>query len=247
MKLEDTIFRVADCETTGMDARDAKDAEKGLHRVVEVACQDMTLHGFGERYASLINPGRKIDLGAMAVHHITDAMVADAPELDEVWTDIVNVGEHHCLVFHNAEFDTSFLDPMECPVLCTLRLSRHLLPDIESHKNQYLRYYLGLGLDPSTPTHRAAGDVLVTAHILQNLVRRAMVEKGITDLETLIKWSEEPVLLKTCRFGAKHNGDPWSKVPISYMTWMLREVQDMDRDTRHTIEFYMDAHRARNR
>lgn len=244
MNIKDAVFRVMDCETTGFDGRDTPKGEEGQHRVIEIAYLDATMRGFLTNASTFVNPGRPIDIGAMAVHHITERMVADAPTMEEVLPTVLD-GEYNAIVFHNAEFDTQFIPVGDRPVLCTLRLARKLLPDIESHKNQYLRYYLDLGLEPNLPCHRAAGDVIVTAHILQHLLKRVVAK--ITDLEQLITWVEEPMLLKTCRFGSKHYGDPWAKVPVSYMAWMLREVQDMDRDMSYTVNYYLDAHRARTR
>jgi DNA polymerase III epsilon subunit-like protein len=76
---------------------------------------------------------------------------------------------------HNARFDLSFVGPRLCTqALCTLRLSRALFPDAPNHKNQTLRYYLGIDAIAAEPltAHRALGDALVSAHILIACRRR---------------------------------------------------------------------------
>jgi len=87
--------------------------------------------------------------------------------------------------------------------------------------------------------HRAMGDTTVTALILQKMLRIAVEEKGIGDLERLIEWANEPVLLETCRFG-KHYGQKWSEVPTDYLQWMkTNNVRMEDRDIARTVEHYL--------
>ena len=59
-----------DAETTGLEQ---KDRLCSLGVIIDEAGRSETLY-------ELINPGRKIPPAAMAVHHITNEMVAEAPE-----------------------------------------------------------------------------------------------------------------------------------------------------------------------
>ena len=230
MDLQEAVIRVVDCETTGMDP--------ATSRVVEVAYADLNYRrGIIGSASSFINPGCKIPFDAMAIHHITDKMVEGAPRLDAVWPSFQN-GSFHTMAAHNAPFDFSFLKAPPS-VLCTLRLARHLWPDLESHKNQYLRYYLGVEVASDVLIHRALGDAIVTALVLQKMMGIVIEKGGIHDLETLIAWSNEPVLLGTCWFGNKHRGRKWSEVPLDYLQWMKEKVTDMDADTKYTVEQYL--------
>lgn len=234
-KITESIIRVADCETTGFDPKE--------HRVVEIACCDVTLaDGIIDGATSLVNPEREIPIDVKAIHHITEEMVAGAPLFDAIWPSLREGGDHGSEIAafcaHNAEFDFAFLPVDTHPKLCTLRVARHFWPDIEQHKNQYLRYYLGVKVNPDMVTHRALGDATVTALNLQVMLKVAVEEKGFVNIEDLIEFTNRPVLLKTCRFGKAHYDKKWSEVPKSYLAWMKQNVNDMDIDTAHTVAHY---------
>lgn len=232
MRIEDTLIRVIDCETTGIDPAE--------HRVIEVAYADLDYNrGIIGSGSSLVNPGMEIPISSMVVHHITNRMVEGAPSLEDVWPKM-REGEFHAMAAHNAEFDFAFLET-DAPKLCTLRLSRHLWPNLESHSNQYLRYYLGIDeVGADVPMHRAMGDAAVTALIMRKMLKIAVEERGISSLEKLIEWSSKPVLLETCGFGM-HKGSKWSEVPKSYLRWMKdKDVRMDDVDMAHTVEHYLN-------
>ena len=91
----------------------------------------------GPAICDLFNPGKPISIDAMAIHHITEKMVADKPtfkesdtyaKLQELISDINNV-----IVAHNAQFDMKMLN-MEGiftqRVICTIKLARYLDPSV---------------------------------------------------------------------------------------------------------------------
>lgn len=234
-------YVVIDTETTGMDPEQ--------DRLVEVAA----VWDDGSYSQSLVNPGaRPISFGAMATHHITPEMVADAPPIDAaLW----NAGLHDLpsdavLVFHNAEFDHAFLtsDLRMLPTVCTYRCALHLVPDAESHSNGALWYELGLN-HPMPPEagnmpHRALFDALMTADLLRWLIENVPVEGERTDttaMRELYQLSRTPVLLKTCRFG-KHRDTAWADIPTDYMQWVLK--QDFDEDVKHTCRHWIGRRRG---
>ncbi|MBN2121782.1 DNA polymerase III subunit epsilon [Candidatus Micrarchaeota archaeon] len=232
MKIKDAIIRVVDCETTGLNPKE--------DRVIEVARVDMNYEsGIVDSSSSLIDPERDIPIGSMVVHHITNKMVEGAPKLEEVWPGF-REGNFHAMAAHNAEFDFAFLKT-DAPYLCTMRLAQHLWPGLESYKNQYLRYYLGIEeVGADVPMHRAMGDTTVTALILHRMLKIVVEEKGIGDLERLIEWANEPVLLDKCWFG-KHYGQKWSEVPKDYLRWMkTNNVRMDDANMAHTVEHYLN-------
>ncbi len=194
--------------------------------------------GILDSKCSLINPEMEIPIASMAVHHITNEMVKEAPKMEDVWPSFQE-GEFQAMAAHNAQFDFSFLKT-EMPTLCTFRLARHLWPELESHKNQHLRYYLKVDVDSDMPMHRALGDATVSALALQKMLKIAIEEKEVNELEGLIKWIQEPVLLNTCWFG-KHRGQKWAGVPIDYLQWMKKNnVQMDDVDIAHTVNHYLE-------
>ena len=133
-------------------------------------------------------------------------------------------------------------------MLCTKRLAQKLWPDLEAYGNQFLRYQLKLDIPAeikAMPMHRAFPDAAITAHLLlrelTEVVARAKEPDAIT-VEGLIKWINEPTLLKTCNFG-KHKGLLWSQVPKSYLDWMLspKGMTDMDSDLEFTARYFLNA------
>lgn len=97
-----TIFY--DTETTG------KEYQKG-HRIVEVAFIEM-IDGVltGNKYHSLVNPDREIPTEVIAIHGITNEMVANAPKFKDILPDILDFIRGADMVAHNAEFDEKFIN-----------------------------------------------------------------------------------------------------------------------------------------
>ena len=117
----------------------------------------------------------------------------------------------------------------------------HLWPEAPSHKNQTLRYWLGLDVSDMPPeaggnAHRALYDAWVTAKLLQKQLDEVKVllrsEKGPLldgdptleqeDVEELLRLSAAPVLLRMVRLG-KHRGTLWKDVDRSYLSWILKQ------------------------
>lgn len=135
---------VFDTETTGVDP--AHD------ELVEIA----GVSSSGRTFQTYINPGRDIPCQAKAVHHITEAMVADAPgpaeALDMFFSFFsTELGGHLCA--HNAKFDFGFLAKhgrtMALQRLCTMKAARAAWPEAPGYSNQVLRYWRNL--DPKVP------------------------------------------------------------------------------------------------
>jgi exodeoxyribonuclease X len=213
-----------DTETTGFDPL--------TNSVVEFA----TVDKIGDYHHSLIKPEHKISFGAMATHHITEEMVADAPTLESVIDYCCGPEDDIVFAAHNAAFDKAFLPKwmQEKPWICTYRLAMHLLPDAESHKNMSLAYEFGLDwsdmpAEAGVLAHRALYDAWVTQKLLEFLAKDRSVEE-------LIYLSTAPILLKKVGFG-KHFGELWSEVPQSYLSWITK--QDFDGDVLHTARHYM--------
>lgn len=206
-------YVVIDVETTGPDASCA--------RVVEVAA--IRYHGregVGE-FQRLVNPGIPIPPETSAIHHITDRDVADAPPIEIVWQALTDfAGPDALCVAHNAEFDRSFVTPLRDRTwLCTLRFARHLWPDAPNHKNQTLRYWLGLEI-PFVGAHRALVDVDVTAQIFFRELETYRERRYEWDINAVAEYIKRPIPYSVMDFG-KHKGLPLSAVPLDYLRWAL--------------------------
>lgn len=124
---------ILDTETTGLSH------EQG-HRIIEIGCVELINRKLtGKHYHQYINPERKVDEGALAVHGLTDDFLANKPIFSLIvkeFMDFVNGDE---LVIHNAPFDVGFINaelkllnkswkPVNdyCRVVDTLALARQL-------------------------------------------------------------------------------------------------------------------------
>ena len=174
---------VVDTETTGMSPADG-------HALVEVAAVVLENGAIGETWSSLVRPGRPIPPDATAVHGITDAMVADAPDPSRVAAELRRRCGDHLVGFHNHSFDLPFVvalmragrqPPLTGPIVDTLGLARGLGGE-GGNSLQSLRARYAL---PAEAQHRALGDALTTARLLVVLTDRWEREKGTRSLMEL--------------------------------------------------------------
>lgn len=225
-------IRLVDFETTGIPS------ETETHALVEIGYCDLVQGTSGWRVetpvATLVNPGRPIPIEAMAVHHIRNADVADAPSPDRVLMTLNEGATYFCA--HNIDFERKFFAGGQTPWICTFKSALRVWPDAPSHSNQVLRYFLDVDAhddfdgERAMPPHRAGPDTYVSAFILRELIDQASIED-------LIKWSSGPALLAKVGFG-KHRGMRWSAVPPDYLRWIIKSDMD-DRDVRATAKHYL--------
>lgn len=232
-------FRTLDFETTGFPP---------VASVVEIGFTDveMTIEDPSQipsvidaaihpTQTMLCLPSHRIELEAMAVHHITEEMVKGAPPsslaLNRLLED-ANAKHVDVWVAHNNEFERKFFNPPDIKWLCTYKCGTHLWPDSPSHKNQVLRYYLELPLEDelSNPPHRAGPDSYTTAHMLIKAIEKA-------PLDQLLAWTKESVIMRTVPFG-KHKGKKWSEVPTDYIQWLLAQAT-IQPDIKSTCEHWL--------
>ena len=89
---------------------------------------------FVQRY----NPEKPISLGALATHHIMDEELVDCPLAASF-----NLPEHvDYIIGHNVDFDWGVIGKPEVKRICTLSLARKLWPNLDSHNQSALLYYL---------------------------------------------------------------------------------------------------------
>jgi DNA polymerase-3 subunit epsilon len=185
LPLSDLRFAVVDVETTGMSARHGD-------RMTEVAV--VHVDGGGARaevaFETLLNPGVPIPSRITMLTGIDDALVRNAPRFEDVADNVLAALSGRIFVAHNVRFDWAFVRAEveracgvapRVPRLCTVRLSRALVPELERRDLDTVRFFFGIETDRR---HRAGGDALVTAAVLQRLLRRAE-ERGIQTWHTL--------------------------------------------------------------
>jgi DNA polymerase-3 subunit epsilon len=171
-------FAVVDCETTGTNAR-AHDriTEISVVRVVDGAITDV--------YTRLVNPERPIPAFISALTQITWDMVKDEQPFRHIASDVVDRLTGHVFTAHNAPFDWGFVTAeisrnagrsLNGPRLCTVRLSRVLLPELSRRSLDHVTRHFGIEV---SARHRAEGDAIATAHVLLRLLGVAE-ERGLT-------------------------------------------------------------------
>ncbi len=232
---------ILDTETTGRP--------KGEDRICQIGF--LSDHsGEWQAYDELCNPGVPILSDAMAIHHITNEMVADKPALcdTEAFRTLKRLNTpENIMVIQNAPFDLGVLRNegfiWQGRVVDTLVCAKHLL-DTRRHALQYLRYELGLykheaaiaeALEKEITPHDALSDVIVTKLLLNHLL-----ELAGNDMENLLQLSGAPVLLQSVGFG-KYKGRKFAEVVLEdqdYFRWVLREFRQLTPDARATIEYW---------
>lgn len=226
------MIRVIDIETTGIDP--------GTDAIIEIASVDMVRDGgITNAMDTLVRPTKPIPPGASAVHHIVDEDVANAPAFGEV-IDRFKGADFY--VAHNFEFERSFFAAQGIELgawICTYKCALRVWPELEGHSNQELRY----ALDRATPfpgfergsisPHRAAFDVVVTAAIFEELIKKARWSE-------LVQWSTEPALHTRFHFG-KYRGQRYADIAASdpdYLQWIV-EKSELEEGIKHSARHWL--------
>ncbi len=186
-ELSDTSFVVFDLETTG--------AKTPAARVTEIGAWKVKNGEVTDEFQTLVNPEIPIPPFIVGLTGITDEMVADAPKFADIAIDFLEFIGESVLVAHNSGFDMRFLNheiglvfpeyKLANPCLCTVQLSRKLVPETVNHKLKTMAEFYKLDL---TNHHRASADAHATAHIFINLLSR-LHEGGVKDLAGVKKMS----------------------------------------------------------
>ena len=162
------MYAVVDLETTGGFAL--------RNRITEVAIYRYGGQKIIDEFHSLVNPERTIPAFITQLTGISDEMVASAPTFKDIAPAIDDFTKDLVLVAHNAGFDYSFLR-REFKILgtnyirkklCTVRLSRKIVPGLHSYSLGTLCATLGISIKDR---HRAFGDARATVELLDYLMR----------------------------------------------------------------------------
>ncbi len=162
---------VLDTETTGLETRDG-------HRIIEIGAVELrNRRRTGRHFHQYIQPDREVDAGALAVHGIDNAFLADKPRFADIASQFVEFVQDAELIIHNAAFDVGFLDhefgllgngTPAIGALCaeitdTLAMARQLHPGQRNSLDALCKRY---GIDNSERTLHGA---LLDAEILADV------------------------------------------------------------------------------
>ncbi|HVA77631.1 MAG TPA: exonuclease domain-containing protein [Candidatus Binataceae bacterium] len=181
--LDEAPFTVVDLETTGGRA--------GPGTIIEIGAYRMIGRRLVDSFSSLVRPHGMIPRFITGLTSITNEMVATAPPIESVLPAFREFMGDSVMVAHNAAFDRGFLDfefrrifgmGLRNPVLCTLRMSRRLVPSLKRRRLDSLAEHFGLATDGR---HRGLGDARMAAEILSIFLEIA-AKMGITRLDRLL-------------------------------------------------------------
>ena len=210
-------FIVFDLETTGFSP--IKD------KIIEIGAVKVKKGKITERFSTFVNPQIPIPFKITQLTSITDAMVLDAPPIEEVLPRFLEFVGDGVLVAHNASFDVSFIEQNcryqdiqpDFTSVDTVAMARVLLPTLSRFKLNIVAKALNISLENH---HRAVDDAGATAEIFEKFVEM-LAERDIYTLKELN------------RFGVKNNADAVRKMPSYHAIILARN--DIGRTNLYTL------------
>lgn len=173
----ETIYSVIDLETTG--------GSDG-NRITEIAIIKTNGKEIIDKYVRLVNPQVNIPRSISLLTGITNEMVEHEPIFDQIVDEVTDFLKDTIFVAHNSSFDYTVLKKhyydlglqFSSKKLCTVRLSKKIIPDLPSYSLGKLCQSLGIEV---TNRHRAEGDAIATVALFHLLLQK--------DEEEFIKFS----------------------------------------------------------
>ena len=172
------MYAILDIETTGGQFN-----EEGI---TEIAIYKFNGHEVVDQFISLVNPEIPIQPFVVKLTGINNAMLQSAPKFFEVAKRIIEMTNDCVIVAHNASFDYRILRTefrrlgydFAARTLCTVELSKKLLPEQPSHSLGKLVRALGI---PMSDRHRASGDALATVKLFKILLDKDLGKEIVKD------------------------------------------------------------------
>lgn len=162
-------YAILDIETTGGSPKHEK--------ITEIAIFIYDGSKIIEEFSSLVNPEKNIPPFITGLTGITNEMVAGAPKFFEIAKKIVELTDGRIIVGHNVNFDYGFIQSefkrlgydYHRESLCTVKLSRKLIPGFRSYSLGKLCDQLQIHINGR---HRATGDAFATLQLFELLLEK---------------------------------------------------------------------------
>ena len=174
-----------DLETTGTSSN--------YDKVIEISAVKVQSGVIVDEFSQLVNPGRPIPFAASMVNHITDDMVAEAPEFEEILQAFMDFVGDSILVGHNINsFDMKFLYRdfekymgliLPNDFVDTLRLAKTVFPDWKHRRLGDLANYYGIS---TVGAHRALTDCKMNQKVFE-LLGKELSGEGTMDVRQNVK------------------------------------------------------------
>lgn len=237
-------YIILDTETTGTSEED---------RVIQLGYMVLGSKEI-EVYNEFFRSDIPISFAAMEVHGITPDMIEGKESCAQSSSykrlQELNTNENY-LIIHNAKFDIDMLKKEgfnpQMRVIDTLRVAKHIFPNEEAHRLQYLRYKMELykneeseakDLGITVKAHDAIGDVLVLKLFLSKLKEEiCKLFPKENPVDKMVDLTMTPIFINSFNFG-KYKGKTLQEVATSdaaYLRWMLGSMENLDDDMRYSI------------
>lgn len=231
-----------DLETTGVNV--------SHDRIVELSYIKVFPDGTEQSGVYRVNPGMPIPAQATAVHHITDADVADAPRFADIAAEVLAIfGDADIAGFNSNKFDVPLLIEELGRVKMRLDLVSRRFVDVQTiyHKleprtlSAAYRYYCGGELEDA---HSAQADTRATYEVLMAQLKRypETAEFG-NDIEKLARFSQQNNNIDLSgRFSRNENGVP----VFNFGKYKGKPVVDVLRSDPHYYDWMMQGDFPKN-
>ena len=174
---------IIDIETTGLLPAEAEITEIAGLRIERGEIVDV--------FSALVKISGEVPPEIVKLTGITKEMLEETGEAKpKVLSSFLDFIGDRPLIAHNAEFDIPFLNhhlhksfgrTIASPLICTLKLSRKLLPTLPSHRLGKVAEHFNI---PTPLTHRAPGDVEITFQLWLKFID-LLGQKGVHNLDDL--------------------------------------------------------------
>ena len=159
------MYAVIDIETTGGD------------KITEISILVFDGEKIVDEFTSLVNPECSIPYYITTLTGINDAMVANAPKFHQIAKKVLEITKDTVFVAHNVNFDYNIIQKefkalgasFQRKKLCTIRLSRKIIPGYKSYSLGKLCTSLEI---PISNRHRAKGDAEATVILFKMLLEK---------------------------------------------------------------------------
>ena len=163
------MYSVVDIETTG-------NGYKG-QKITEISIFIFDGEKIIDEFTSLVNPEQKIPYFITNLTGITEAMVRTAPKFYEIAKKVAEITKDTVFVAHNVNFDYNIIRDefkslgfdFKRKKLCTVRLSRKIIPGLASYSLGNICSTEGIEI---AARHRAKGDAEATVELFKRLIER---------------------------------------------------------------------------
>ncbi len=189
-------YVVFDLETTGLN--------REYNKIIEIGAVKVKDSKIIDRFSTFINPHEKLSQDIINLTNITDDMLVNAPEENDMLPKFFEFFGDSVLVAHNAKFDTGFIKkwaqknniPFKNTVLDTVGLSRTIFSDMSKHTLNVIAKKLNVSLENH---HRAIDDAEATAQIFIKFIDILKNKYNISSLDDVNELARTNIDVKKLR------------------------------------------------